>query len=338
MTGDRTVSVPATDPAEMMSHREDLTDAERHYIRSARSTNTMRGYQSDWKEWCAWCHARRTSPQPAAPTNISQYLTELAGHGAKVGTMSRRLSSIRFAHRVKNLPDPTTDARVATVWEGIRRDKGAPPEQADPLMPPELNRVLELCPTIRSWKNNRADEPHLGGLRDRALLTIGFFGALRRSEIAAITTDHIETSEQGLVLHIPSSKTNQYRDQDELIILPRSRDPLLCPVTNLNHWLEHADQQPGPLLRQVTRHNTLGGPLSTTSINNIVQNAIRRAGVTGRYSAHSLRAGFVTFAHLRGASERAIAHQTRHHSLATLNQYVRINDIWIDNAATQLGL
>ena len=58
----------------------------------------------------------------------------------------------------------------------------------------------------------------------------------------------------------------------------------------------------------------------------------------GPYSAHSLRAGFVTYAHLRGASDRAIAHQTRHRSLATLGTYVRIHDAWDDNAATMLGL
>jgi hypothetical protein len=79
------------------------------------------------------------------------------------------------------------------------------------------------------------------------------------------------------------------------------------------------------LLRQVTRHNTLGGPLSTTSINNIVQTR-SAAGVTGRYSAHSLRAGFVTFAHLRRAQA---SHRPPNPPplLATLNQYVRINDI-----------
>lgn len=56
------------------------------------------------------------------------------------------------------------------------------------------------------------------------------------------------------------------------------------------------------------------------------------------YSAHSLRAGFVTYAHLRGASDRAIAHQTRHRSLATIGTYIRVDNAWQDNAATELGL
>ncbi len=67
---------------------------------------------------------------PASAEGISRYLTFLAGCGAKVGTMSRRLSGIRFAHRMRDLPDPTAAARVITVWEGIRRTHGAPPEQS----------------------------------------------------------------------------------------------------------------------------------------------------------------------------------------------------------------
>jgi site-specific recombinase XerD len=72
-----------------------------------------------------------------------------------------------------------------------------------------------------------------------------------------------------------------------------------------------------------------------------VQRAVARAGIDPTsYSAHSLRAGFVTYAptHLRGASDRAIAHQTRHRSLATLGSYVRVQQAWTDNAATGLGL
>jgi hypothetical protein len=71
----------------------------------------------------------------------------------------------------------------------------------------------------------------------------------------------------------------------------------------------------------------------------LVQGAIKRAGIDPLpYSAYSLRAGFVTYAHLRGASDRAIAHQTLDRSMATLGQYVRIHEAWQENAATQLGL
>lgn len=118
-------------------------------------------------EWQTWAADNGYADMPAAPEGISRYLTFLAGHGAKVGTMSRRLSGIRFAHRMRDLPDPTASARVIAVWEGIRRTHGAPPEQASPLMPPELWDVLDRCPVMRSWKaKKRPAEPDLAGLRD----------------------------------------------------------------------------------------------------------------------------------------------------------------------------
>jgi site-specific recombinase XerD len=80
--------------------------------------------------------------------------------------------------------------------------------------------------------------------------------------------------------------------------------------------------------------------LHQESINTLVQKAVTRAGMNaGPYNAHSLRAGFVTYAHLRGASDRAIAHQTPpRRSLATLGAYVRVQQAWTDDAATALGL
>jgi site-specific recombinase XerD len=79
--------------------------------------------------------------------------------------------------------------------------------------------------------------------------------------------------------------------------------------------------------------------MNPESVNDLVQAAVRRAGLDPpRYSAHSLRAGFVTCAHLRGASDRATAHRTQHRSLATVGAYVRIHEAWADNAATMLGL
>ena len=116
----------------------ELSLAEQRYITAARAPNTLRGYRSDWAEFTTWCDHQHLEPLPAAPATVSSYLTVLAGYGAKVGTMSRRLSSVKFAHRAADLADPTANARVIAVWEGIRRTHAAPPEQAAPLMPPEL--------------------------------------------------------------------------------------------------------------------------------------------------------------------------------------------------------
>lgn len=317
-----------------------LSEEEAEYVEAARAVNTMRGYRSDLREFTAWCAGQDVQPMPAAPATVTGYLTDLARHGAKVGTMSRRLSAIKFGHQLQDLPDPTRNARVVAVWEGIRRTHGAPPDQAAPLMPPELWDVLDACPTTKTWRTRgRAPEPDLAGTRDRALLLVGFVAALRRSELAALTIDQVAEHPNGLVLTLPRSKTNPTGEHVELVVLPRAGNPARCPVTALHRWLEAAGVHEGPVLRPVAKNNRAAGrALNPESINALVQQAVARAGLApARYSAHSLRAGFVTYAHLRGASDRAIAHQTRHRSLATLGSYVRVQQAWTDNAATILG-
>src|SRR3984885_9994820 len=160
-----------------------LGDDERAYVAAARAANTLKGYRSDWGEWCGWCAQEGLDPLAGEAAAISRYLVFLAGVGAKVGTMARRLSAMRFAFRMRGLPDPTGAARVVAVWEGIRRTHGAPANQAAPLMPPELLDVLEACPGTKTWATpGRSNERDMAGARDKALLLVGFVGALRRSE------------------------------------------------------------------------------------------------------------------------------------------------------------
>ena len=330
-----------TDPVALLD-QVPLTEDEAGYVEAARAANTLRGYRSDWNEFAAWCFQRgHHDPLPASPAQISGYLSELARSGAKVGTLSRRLSAIRFVHQLHNHPDPTRNARVIAVWEGIRRTHGAPPEQSNPLMPPDLFDVLDACPTTKVWRTRgRPDEPDLAGARDRLLLLVGFVAALRRSELAAIRIEDLDDHPNGMVLALPRSKTNQTGEHHELVVLPRAANPDRCPVTAIERWLALTGITEGPLLRPVLKSNKPADrALNPNSVNILVQAAIARAGIIADgYSAHSLRAGFVTYAHLRGASDRAIAHQTRHRSLATLGGYVRVQQVWVDNAATTLGL
>ncbi len=208
-------------------------------------------------------------------------------------------------------------------------------------MPPELFDVLASCPSTKTWRSRgRLPESDLAGARDRALLLVGFVGALRRSELAALTVERVAEHPNGLVLTLPRSKTNQTGEHVELVVLPRAGNSDRCPVTALTYWRESAGIVDGPLFRPVGRNNRAGPrPLHPESVNVLVQQAVAMASIDPTpYSAHSLRAGFETYAHLRGASDRAIAHRTRHRSLATLGSYVRVQQAWTDNAATGLGL
>ncbi len=172
------------------------------------------------------------------------------------------------------------------------------------------------------------------------MILVGFVAALRRSELAGIQVSQLAEGPQGLVLSLPRSKTNQEGTTPELVVLPKAANPKRCPVTALQAWMGLAQVSSGPVFRAVSKSNkALPRGLNPESVNQLVQGAVGGAGIDpGAYSAHSLPAGFVTYAHLRGATDRAIAHQTRHRSLATLSAYVRVQEAWEDNAATQLGL
>ena len=313
----------------------ELGSVEAGYVAASRADATVRGYRSDWNEWTVWCRAHEFTPLPAAPAAIAKYLSFLAGHGAKVGTMSRRRSAIRFAHAAANLPSPLDDATVAAVWEGIRRVHGAPPDRSSPLMPPLLWRCIDATPT-----RTGTGEASLSGMRDRVLLLVGFVGALRRSELTGIDIEHLEPHDKGLVVHIPKSKTNQYGDHDELVILPRNTQaPDRCPVATITAWRRKAGIDTGPLLRGLKR---TGQPrttrLSDQAVTDIIKAAVTRAGTDpDAYTAHSLRAGFVTWANLLGESDRAIARQTRHRSMQSIGHYVRITDAWQMNAANNIN-
>jgi len=239
-----------------LPNNELMTDTERRYLAAARAPNTLRGYRSDWAEFTSWCADNGADALPASAATITGYLTMLADTGAKVGTLSRRLSSIKFAHRTANLPDPTDNARVLTVWEGIRRTHAAPPEQAKPLMPPELWDTMDACPHTKIWKTRgRPPEPDLAGLRDRTLLLVGFVGALRRSEISALNVADIAEHPAGLVLSLPRSKTNQRGEHAELVVLPHGSNPTRSPVHLLTPWIQAAGITDGPLFRPVSKGN-----------------------------------------------------------------------------------
>jgi integrase len=331
MTDHAALALPADGPP--------LTADEAAYIAGALAPNTIRSYSGHWREFVAWAAANGHTPLPAPPEAVSQYLVALAHAGATVGTMGVKLTAVKHAHKVAGHPDPTSTARVDYTWEGIRREHGSPADQAKPLMPPVLVDVIAACPDVCRPRKGQPPETSLLGLRDRAMLLTGFWGAMRRSEIAALTVANLSDHPDGITITLTHSKTNQHGAAEHMI-LPRARNPDLCPVTALRNWLDAAGIDDGPVFRGVRRENRVtSGKLATESMNKILRGALARAGVDpDGYSMHSLRAGFVTYAHMRGATDREIMAQTRHRSPETLGLYVRVQDAWKMNAATRLGL
>jgi len=312
-----------------LAHTNNLVDLEaaaRHYARASLSENTRRAYASDWADFEYWCKRTKRKSLPATPNTIALYLTKMADH-LKTSSLRRRVTAIRKAHELSKHPSPTKDERVKSVIRGILRTKGEAQKHASPTLLKDIQRMMETLPETEK------------GTRDRALLLLGFAGGFRRSELVALDFEDLALNDEGLVIKIRKSKTDQTgRGRQIGISYGSSKDT--CPITALINWLERSEIKTGALFCPINQW----GQLSTTrltdqSVRLILRESLKLAGISVKgFSGHSLRAGFATVAALNGASEREIEQTTGHMNLEVLRRYIRDGDLFRENASGKLGL
>ena len=302
----------------------------RQFIQAGKAQNTLRGYKADWQDFAAWCQKEehRLPCLPASPSTVALYITHLAA-SRKASTIQRRLTSISRVHEMAGEMSPASmrHAVVSEALKGIRRTIGTAQKGKSPLLTLDLQKILVHLPK------------GIRGLRDRALLLVGFAGAFRRSELAALDLDQVRFTSDGLVVHLKRSKTNQ-EGEEESVAIPFGSHPETCPVGALRKWIEEVRIREGAVFRAVNRH---GKPsekrLHADSIGGIVKRAAKAAGYNVEdFAGHSLRAGLATQAAANGVSERLIMKQTRHRSLNTLRRYIREGTLFRENAAAKVGL
>lgn len=286
----------------------------RAFASEARAAATKRAYASDWRDFESWCAARGASCLPAPAELLAVYLADLAKQGRKVATIARRVAAIREAHRAAGFEAPES-AGLRSVLAGIRRSLGTAQKQARPISPDDL----------RSFPYGDG----LEALRNRALFLVGFSGAFRRSELAGLLVSDLGFCEDGLIVTVRRSKTDQ-AGAGRQVGLPYASDRAICPVRAARQWLEGAGLSEGPFLREVRRGRVTAHGLSGKGIARIV------ARVAPGFSGHSLRAGFATSAAKAGADPLAIARQTGHRSLAMVGRYVRVGTLFEANAASKI--
>lgn len=285
------------------------------YATHALSAATWKAYQNDLNHFLAW-----KGVIPATEGMVADYLTEHAPRFS-IATLKRRLVALSKAHCMAGYTDPVQSQIVQLTMWGIRRVHGKPQSQVSPVMKDDLIVMLSHMPD------------NLKGCRDRALLLTGFCAALRRSELASIRCEDIEISNQGIVLTLPRSKTDQF-GEGRKIGIPRGRGKI-CPVASLEVWLEHSGLTTGPLFRAISKGMALGAvQISDRAIANIVKEYALKAGLDPtKYSGHSLRSGLATSAAEQGFSSWEIRRQTGHASDQMLQRYIRLGSLFQRNAA-----
>jgi integrase len=291
------------------------------YLKAATSDNTRKAYRQDIKHYENW-----GGKLPATSETIVTYLQAFA-ESKNSRTLARRIIALRHWHTYQGFPDPTAHPIVKKTMIGITRVHGKPKEKAPPLTPEDLQRMIEAL------RNDNA----LIAIRDSALLQIGFFAGLRRSEIINIQLEHIEWKKEGIEIILPHSKTDQTHE-GQYCAIPYGNE-LLCPVEALKHWLDIVKITTGYVFRRILRNNTITeSSLTPLTVNHIVKRCARMANIpyANEISPHSLRRGLATSAAHANTPVHVIMRAGRWKQVNTVMEYIEANQRFSDNAATNI--
>ena len=337
--------LPVVSSPRLPAHLDALADRARDYVEAASSANTRRAYASDWKQFASWCRRQGVEMFPPDPQVVGLYITACASGKAtgdktpnSVSTIERRLSALTWNYAQRGQPLDRKDRHIATVMAGIRNKHAAPPRQKEAVLPEDLIGMLETL-----------DRGTLRGLRDRAMLLLGFAGGLRRSEVVGLdcgrdqtedSSGWVEILDKGMLLRL-RGKTG-WREVE----VGRGSSDATCPVVALETWLKLARIAHGPLFRRVTGRGKAVGAnrLNDQEVARLVKRAALAAGVRGdlpegqrgmMFAGHSLRAGLASSAEV---DERYVQKQLGHASAEMTRKYQRRRDRFRVNLTKASGL
>jgi integrase len=293
------------------------------FAKAEKAPATRRAYRSDFAAFLAWCAERHMEALPATTEAVCGFLASEASR-LKTSSLGRRVAAIGYVHKLAGLPIPTDDERVKAVMAGIRRMKGAAPEKKTPATG---DMVVAMVQTT--------GDDDLKGLRDRALLLLGFAGAFRRSELVALDVADLQEVLDGFRIFIRHSKTDQESAGATIAIIRGARS---CPVEAVKAWLAASGITEGPIFRPVGKGGKVSpARLSADAVAVVVKDAAERAGFNPAvFSGLSLRSGFLTSAAKRGATIFKMMDVSRHKSMDTLSGYVRDAELFKDHAGDGL--
>ena len=289
---------------------------------------TRKAYQADWDQFALWCESNGIDSLPAEPAAICLYIAEIQ-HKLKVSSITRALTSIGVIHALKGLENPVKTPQVKTVLTGLKKKKGMRPDKATPIGFADLQKMISLCP------------PSMVGLRDAAILAIGWGGALRRAEICALNFRDLALSSEGIAVTIRQSK-NDPQGRGRVVAIPRAPKGRFCLVSKIENWIDRLEKSrsKGDKTQAIFRRlgsqgrqffSAVGPRLSPRSVALIVSKYAALVGLHGDFSGHSLRRGLATEAARAGAPQWAIKQHTGHASSDQLNEYIEAGRLFIDS-------
>ncbi|WP_417525626.1 tyrosine-type recombinase/integrase [Marinovum sp.] len=325
-----------------------LVDTARDYARAAASENTLKAYARDWAHFTRWCRMRGAEPLPPSPEMIGLYLADLAsGAGPSpaqrapaplaVSTIERRLSGLVWNCAQRGFSLDRGNRHIASVLAGIRRRHARPPVQKEAILAEDILAMVATLPF------------DLRGLRDRAILLLGYAGGLRRSEIAGLDVARDDTTDgTGWIEILPGGAllTLDAKTGWREVEIGRGSSEQSCPVHALEHWLHFAKIDFGPVFVGTSRDGkrALARRLNDRHVARLIKRTVRDAGLRAElpeaarlalFSGHSLRAGLASSAEV---DERYVQKHLGHASAEMTRRYQRRRDRFRVNLTKAAGL
>jgi hypothetical protein len=297
----------------------DLLEKTMAYEAASLSANTLRTYKSMFQKFCAFCEANKLSYLPASSETIALYLSSI-GKDVSFSTLDSTVASIEKAHEKSNLSILGDKSIYERVRKGIRRihKNNQSTKQAPPLTVLDLKGAC--CRLLKGVKN----------IRDRSIITLCFFGAFRRSELVSLNLENIEFTDNGIVVDLMQSKT---QDTKQKIYISYAKDNDICPVKALKSWLDISGITEGAIFRSLFKNGSVSGRLSGHAVSNIIKDHFGM-----NYSGHSARRGLVTASAEKGTPIHIIKKHSRHKSADMVLRYVEEGQGFSNSSVSVLGV
>ena len=301
-------------------------------LKNSKAANTLRAYQSDFKDFGSFCAKNGFNSLPTEPKIIALYLTHLSNK-SKFSTLKRRLASIKVIHKMKG---HYLDVKHPIIMEnllGIKRAIGSSQKAKKPLLINELKLIinplvqLETKDFVTNEKGKLFVENWVNRIRNKALILIGFAGGFRRTELVSIEYEDVEFVNEGVKIFVKRSKTDQ-SGEGMIKGIPYFDNKDFCPVISLKKWIDHTKLKSGKVF-----------PISDKGVALIIKKYALWAGLDpSKYAGHSLRSGFATSAAESGAEERNIMAMTGHKTTQMVRRYIQEANLFKNNALNKIKI
>ena len=287
-------------------------------LRNSKSSNTLRAYQSDYKDFSLFCSKNGFQAMPTQPKILALYITHLSAF-SKYSTLKRRLASISILHKTKGHYIDTKHPIIMENLMGIKRTNGSNQKGKKPLLINDLKLLIKAIDESKE-KDERK-------IRDKALILVGFSGGFRRSELVDLEYEDIEFVSEGVKIFVKRSKTDQ-SGEGMTKAIPYFDNEDFCPVKTLKLWFELINVKNGKIFN-----------ISDKSVALIIKKYANYAGLDSqKYAGHSLRSGFATSTAESGAEERSIMAMTGHKSTEMVRRYIKEANLFKNNALNKIKI